>query len=60
MEKILHSRVISQEEAVKAVSRAIRRARQGLRIPRRSAPSFLGPTGVGRLSCAEPLQKPCW
>ena len=47
LEEILHSRVIGQEEAVKAVSRAVRRARAGLKDPKRPMGSFifLGPTG---------------
>ncbi len=50
LESILHKRVIGQEEAVKAVSRAMRRGRVGLKDPRRPIGSFLflGPTGVGK------------
>ena len=50
MEEILHSRVIGQEEAVKAISKAVRRARAGLKDPKRPIGSFifLGPTGVGK------------
>ncbi|MFC0212853.1 ATP-dependent protease ATP-binding subunit ClpC [Paenibacillus chartarius] len=57
MEDILHSRVIGQEEAVKAVSRAIRRARAGLKDPKRPMGSFifLGPTGVGKTELARAL-----
>ncbi|MCY9563702.1 ATP-dependent protease ATP-binding subunit ClpC [Paenibacillus larvae] len=57
MESILHSRVIGQEEAVKAVSRAIRRARAGLKDPKRPMGSFifLGPTGVGKTELARAL-----
>lgn len=54
MEDILHQRVIGQEEAVKAVSKAIRRARAGLKDPKRPMGSFifLGPTGVGKTELA--------
>jgi ATP-dependent Clp protease ATP-binding subunit ClpC len=57
MEGILHERVIGQEEAVKAVSRAIRRARAGLKDPKRPMGSFifLGPTGVGKTELARAL-----
>jgi ATP-dependent Clp protease ATP-binding subunit ClpC len=57
MEEILHDRVIGQEEAVKAVSRAIRRARAGLKDAKRPIGSFifLGPTGVGKTELARAL-----
>ncbi len=57
MEQILHERVIGQDEAVKAVSRAIRRARAGLKDPKRPMGSFifLGPTGVGKTELARAL-----
>ena len=57
MEEILHQRVIGQEEAVKAVARAIRRARAGLKDPKRPIGSFifLGPTGVGKTELARAL-----
>ncbi|MFD1456186.1 ATP-dependent Clp protease ATP-binding subunit [Levilactobacillus lanxiensis] len=57
LEKILHNRVIGQEEAVSAVSRAIRRARSGLKDPNRPIGSFmfLGPTGVGKTELAKAL-----
>ncbi|PWU67496.1 ATP-dependent protease ATP-binding subunit ClpC [Gracilibacillus dipsosauri] len=57
MEDILHSRLIGQEEAVKAVSKAIRRARAGLKDPKRPIGSFifLGPTGVGKTELARAL-----
>ncbi|MCI1859244.1 MAG: ATP-dependent protease ATP-binding subunit ClpC [Sporolactobacillus sp.] len=54
MEEILHKRVVGQDEAVKAVSHAIRRARAGLKDPSRPIGSFifLGPTGVGKTELA--------
>ncbi|GEL08373.1 ATP-dependent protease ATP-binding subunit ClpC [Salisediminibacterium halotolerans] len=54
MEEILHNRVIGQDEAVSAVSKAIRRARAGLKDPKRPIGSFifLGPTGVGKTELA--------
>lgn len=57
MEKILHNRVIGQQEAVKSVSRAIRRARVGLKDPKRPIGSFifLGPTGVGKTELSKAL-----
>lgn len=57
MEEVLHGRVIGQEEAVKAVSRAIRRARAGLKDPKRPVGSFifLGPTGVGKTELCKAL-----
>ncbi|MCG8401677.1 MAG: ATP-dependent Clp protease ATP-binding subunit [Firmicutes bacterium] len=57
MEEILHQRVIGQEEAVRAVSRAIRRARAGLKDPKRPIGSFifLGPTGVGKTELGRAL-----
>lgn len=57
LEKILHERVIGQAEAVSAVSRAIRRARSGLKDPSRPIGSFLflGPTGVGKTELAKTL-----
>jgi len=57
MEDLLHERVVGQDEAVRAVSRAIRRARAGLKDPRRPIGSFifLGPTGVGKTELARAL-----
>lgn len=57
LENILHQRVIGQSEAVSAVSRAIRRARSGLKDPQRPIGSFmfLGPTGVGKTELAKAL-----
>jgi ATP-dependent Clp protease ATP-binding subunit ClpC len=57
LEEILHERVIGQDEAVSAVSRAIRRARSGLKDPKRPVGSFifLGPTGVGKTELARAL-----
>ena len=57
MEEILHQRVIGQDEAVKAVSRAVRRAQSGLKSPKRPIGSFLflGPTGVGKTELARAL-----
>ena len=57
MEEVLHKRIVGQEEAVKAVSRAIRRARSGLKNPNKPIGSFLflGPTGVGKTELAKTL-----
>ncbi len=57
MEADLHKRVISQERAISAVSRAIRRSRAGLKSPNRPVGSFmfLGPTGVGKTELARAL-----
>jgi len=57
MEQVLHKRVIGQEEAVKAVSRAIRRGRVGLKDPKRPVGSFIfsGPTGVGKTELSKAL-----
>ena len=57
LETILHQRVVGQNEAVEAVSRAIRRARSGLKDPARPIGSFmfLGPTGVGKTELAKAL-----
>ncbi|MCS7245509.1 MAG: AAA family ATPase [candidate division WOR-3 bacterium] len=57
MEDYLHQRIINQEEAVKAVSEAIRRARAGISEPKRPLGSFLflGPTGVGKTELSKAL-----
>jgi ATP-dependent Clp protease ATP-binding subunit ClpC len=57
MEDELHKRVIGQEEAIKALSRSIRRTRAGLKDPKRPSGSFifLGPTGVGKTELAKTL-----
>ena len=59
MEKILTRRVVGQQEAVEAVSKAIRRARAGLKDPKRPNGSFLflGPTGVGKTELAKALSE---
>ena len=57
MEEILHKRLVGQEEAVQTVSDAIRRARSGLKDPKRPIGTFLflGPTGVGKTELAKSL-----
>lgn len=57
LESILHERVVGQQEAVEAVSRAVRRGRVGLKDPRRPIGSFLflGPTGVGKTELSKAL-----
>jgi ATP-dependent Clp protease ATP-binding subunit ClpC len=57
MEEVLHQRVVGQDEAIQAISRAIRRARAGLKDPKRPIGSFifLGPTGVGKTELARTL-----
>ena len=57
MEELLHKRVVGQEEAISAVSRALRRARAGLQDPKRPIGSFifLGPTGVGKTELCRAL-----
>ncbi len=59
MEQEIHNDLISQDEAVNAVSRAIRRSRSGMKDPRRPVASFLfiGPTGVGKTLLARCLAK---
>ncbi len=57
MEEEIHERLVGQDEAVSAISRAIRRGRTGLKDPNRpmGAFMFLGPTGVGKTECARAL-----
>ncbi len=57
LEEILHNRVVGQEEAVKSISKAVRRARVGLKDPKRPIGSFifLGPTGVGKTELSKAL-----
>jgi len=57
LEEILHRRVVGQDEAISAVAQAIRRARTGLKDPKRPIGSFifLGPTGVGKTELAKAL-----
>ncbi len=57
LEKELHKKVISQEEAIKAIAKSIRRARAGLKDPKRPMGSFIfvGPTGVGKTLLAKAL-----
>ncbi|MBM3790880.1 MAG: ATP-dependent Clp protease ATP-binding subunit, partial [Acidobacteria bacterium] len=57
MEEELHKRIISQDKAISALSRAIRRSRAGLKSPKRPVGSFLflGPTGVGKTEMAKSL-----
>ena len=59
MEDELHETVIGQDEAIKAISKAIRRSRAGLKDPRRPIGSFIfsGPTGVGKTELARSLAK---
>jgi ATP-dependent Clp protease ATP-binding subunit ClpC len=57
LEQVLHKRLIGQSEAVKSISRAVRRARVGLKDPKRPIGSFifLGPTGVGKTELSKAL-----
>ena len=57
MEEALHERIVGQNEAIEAISKAVRRARAGLKDPRRPIGSFmfLGPTGVGKTELTKAL-----
>jgi len=57
MENVLHETVVSQDDAIRAIARAVRRSRSGLKDPRRPMGSFifLGPTGVGKTHLAKAL-----
>jgi ATP-dependent Clp protease ATP-binding subunit ClpC len=57
MERALHERIVSQDEAIEAIAKAVRRARAGLKDPRRpiGVYIFLGPTGVGKTELAKAL-----
>ncbi len=57
MEEELHTRVVSQDEAIKSISKAVRRSRSGLKDPKRPTGSFIfaGPTGVGKTLLAKAL-----
>ncbi len=59
MEEELHTQVVAQEDAIKAIARSIRRSRAGLKDPRRPIGSFIfcGPTGVGKTELARALAK---
>ena len=61
LEEVLHQRLVGQDEAVTAVSRAIRRGRVGLKDPKRPTGSFifLGPTGVGKTELCKALAEAC-
>jgi ATP-dependent Clp protease ATP-binding subunit ClpC len=57
MEEVMHHRIIGQDEAINTIAKAIRRARAGLKDPRRPIGNFifLGPTGVGKTELVRAL-----
>lgn len=59
LEEVLHKRVIGQDEAVKAIARAVRRSRAGIADPKSLIGSFLflGPTGVGKTELCKALAR---
>jgi ATP-dependent Clp protease ATP-binding subunit ClpC len=59
MEEVLHHRIVGQDEAITAISKAVRRARAGLKDPRHPIGSFifLGPTGVGKTELVRVLSE---
>ena len=61
MEDELHHRVVSQDEAIRSISKAVRRSRSGLKDPKRPTGSFIfaGPTGVGKTRWPRPWPSSC-
>ncbi|KAF5797446.1 putative P-loop containing nucleoside triphosphate hydrolase [Helianthus annuus] len=59
MEETLHTRIISQDEALKAISRAIRRARVGLKNPDRPIANFMFSAPTGVCCCRDSIYSPC-